>query len=102
MTSPDQQPNPWAQPGPWSVPGENPVPRYVPPPPPPPKPPRRVWLWVGLSVLAVVILGGAAWGAVAEIHSSTGLSSAEPESGDTKVITATDQKSQVTVPASWQ
>src|SRR5689334_11749010 len=74
--------------------------------PPPPRR-RRVWLWISLGAVAAGLVGGAVWGAVAEIHSENASTSGAPGGGDSviagghKVVTASDQKCQLTEPADW-
>ena len=67
--------------------------------------------WVGLSVALVALVGAATWGAIEETRSSSASAGSTPDSGpsqrtvpsgNTKVVTAKDAKSQVTVPDSWQ
>lgn len=92
---------------------------WRPPPPPPPKR-KPVALWVGLAV-AVVVLAGAAIGIAVMLGSKddpqpaatgststgqrpTATRSSEPSTepaADTKVVTASDNKSQLTVPKQW-
>jgi hypothetical protein len=77
-----------------------PVPPWT--PPPPRTSGRRVW-WVAFAVLLALVVGGAVWGAVAEIHSTNLARGTDSVSdGPTKVVTATDRKCQVTVPANWE
>lgn len=101
MSVPPNEPGQWSDPnqsGQW----------WRPPPPPPPPPPRGrpVALWVGLAVL-VVVLAGAAIGIAIELGGSesgsprptgSGGRPSAAQSGETKVVTATDNKSQLTVP----
>jgi hypothetical protein len=84
---------------------------FFPPPapyaPPPPPPKRRTGLWIALAAVTAVLVGLAMWGVIADNRAhpvvSSGGSGADPVSlGDTKVVTASDKKSQLTVPASWR
>jgi hypothetical protein len=77
-----------------------PVPPWL---PPPRNTRRRVW-WTAFAVLLAAVVGGAIWGAVAEINSTNSARGTDSvtDGGPTKVITATDRKCQVTVPANWE
>ncbi|HEV2779841.1 MAG TPA: hypothetical protein VGX25_10630 [Actinophytocola sp.] len=89
-----------------------PQPPYFAPPPPPPVRKRPIALWIGLGLLAVAILGGAILGAIAESRPdrSSDASSGSPTAarqrgvttGDTKVVTASDNSCQLTVPTTWK
>ena len=105
-------------PPPLSPPPFYPEPPAYPPPPiypslppyTPPPPRRRVGLWVALGVAAAIVVGLAMWGVIADNRSHPAGSSSTnsgPRQGaavssDTRVVTASDQKSQLTVPASWK
>jgi hypothetical protein len=118
MTLPGDQPNPWSREGqgqPYYPPAQYPAPQYPPPPPPPPPARRYRGLWVAVGVVVAIVLGAAIWGAVGESRSSDSSSSASSSgqatsgprqsavaAGDTKVVTASDRKSQLTVPATWK
>lgn len=94
--------------------GYEPAYQPYPPPVPPPPPPRnrRVLLWIGLGVAGAALLGGAIWGAIAESRpdgpssggsgTGSGPGQSEVTTGDSKVVTASDRKSQITVPTSWR
>ena len=112
MTFPGEPPNPWSREGQGTAPGQYqyqaPPPYY---PPPPPRTRRKVTLWVGFGVLMAMVVGAAIWGAIAETRSENSSGSASPAvgspgstvtSGQTVVVTATDKKSQLTVPVSWK
>ncbi|HEV8559679.1 MAG TPA: hypothetical protein VGR06_25355 [Actinophytocola sp.] len=68
-------------------------------------------LWVAFGVVMALVVGAAIWGAVAETRSH-GSAAAPPagggsgqsgvNQGQTTVVTASDKKSQLTVPASWK
>jgi hypothetical protein len=91
------------QPGEYQ-PAYQPVPPPLPPPPPPRK--RRPLLWIGLGLAGAALLGGAIWGAIAESRpdgSSDGSASGSSvDPGQSRVVTASDRKSQLTVPESWR
>jgi hypothetical protein len=66
--------------------------------------------WIGLGVAIAGLLGAITWGAIEETRSSgssagstsgSGSLTSAPPSGTTKVVTAKDNKSQLTVPDSW-
>ena len=67
---------------------------------------------MALGVVGAVLVGLAMWGVIADDRSHSAASGSPPSSGqngqngpvsgDTKVVTATDQKSQLTVPGSWK
>jgi hypothetical protein len=96
---------------------------YFAPPPPPPKPKRSPTLWIVVGVTALIIAGGATWGVIAlnksdtpaaqptstgspnptsETSPTTGRPTSQAPSGETKVITAPDGKTELTVPDSWE
>ena len=126
MSSPEGHPSPWSREGQdapqvnygnYGQPGHGqPVwPGYQgyqgyqpPPPPPPPIPPQRkrhTRLWVTLGAAVAVLIGFIVWGAARETWSTTSTSGSGTQSaaasGTTKVVTASDHKSQLTVPQSW-
>jgi hypothetical protein len=78
-----------------------PVPPWT---PPPPRNARRRGWWIAFAVALTAVIGGAIWGAVAEINSTSAArgSDSVTDGSPTKVITATDRKSQVTVPSNWE
>jgi hypothetical protein len=108
---PQYPPPPAADPPPASYPQPqlNPLPGLYPPPAPYQPPPRRrrTGLWVALGVVAAVLVGLAMWGVIADnrAHPAGSGSGSRQDpvtsGGTTKVVTATDQKSQLTVPLSW-
>ncbi|EWC59450.1 Type IV pilus biogenesis protein PilE [Actinokineospora spheciospongiae] len=65
---------------------------------PPPK--RPTGLWVGLSLLLVVLLGAVAWLVVAT--NGTPQRRSAPDDSLTKVVTASDGRSRMTVPEGWR
>jgi hypothetical protein len=78
-------------------------------PPAPPPPPRkgRVGLWVALGLAVAVLVGAAMWAVIADndahpVESSGSSGRGSVPSSETKVVTAKDQKSQLTVPAAWK
>ena len=86
-------------------------PPFYPQQPYPPAPRRRgrVGLWVALGVAVAVLVGAAMWAVIADndAHpvgsgSGSGGTSGSVQSGETKVVTAKDQKSQLTVPVAWK
>jgi hypothetical protein len=106
MTLPPE-PNPWSREGQsyqWTPQPVYQQPVYPPLPPPPPPRRRARWPWVAVGVVLALVVGAAIWGAVAETRS--GPSVAGPalgaSQGATTVVTASDKKSQLTVPVSWQ
>jgi hypothetical protein len=103
MSYPGNQPDPWSPQQQWS--------EQQPPPPQPPPSRRRAWPWIALSGVLAAVLGGAIWGAVSESRDAPvsdrggGGGVSRPgtvTSSETRVVTATDGKSRLTVPASWQ
>jgi hypothetical protein len=119
MSFPGEPPNPWsreAQSGQWPASGPYQAPPpYQPqpfgPPPPPPRSPRGRVLWVAFGVVMALVVGAAIWGAVAETRShgsaaappaGSGSGQSAVDQGQTTVVTASDKKSQLTVPASWK
>lgn len=63
-------------------------------------------MWVALGVVGAVLTGLAMWAVIADDRahpagSSSGSTSSAASAGDTKVVTASDKRSQLTVPASW-
>lgn len=90
-------------PMPLPAPGSpmSPVPPWT---PPPPRTGRRRGWWIAFAVLLTAVIGGAIWGAVAEINSTNAARGTDSvtDGSPTKVITATDRKSQVTVPSNWE
>jgi curli biogenesis system outer membrane secretion channel CsgG len=75
-------------------------PQWVPPPPRNTR--RRVW-WIAFAVLLAAVVGGATWGAVAEINSTNSARGTDSvtDGSPTKVFTGKDGRSQITVPSNW-
>lgn len=123
QSQPTETPGPIYPPAPTPEPS-NPPPFYptAPTPPPaapppfypqqpyapPPPPRRRVGLWVALGVAVAVLVGVGMWAVIADNNahpagSNTGPPGQSPViAGETKVVTAKDQKSQLTVPVAWK
>lgn len=64
-------------------------------------------MWVAIGVAGAVVVGLAMWGVIADNRAHPAGTGSAPTSGqspvsETKVVTARDQKSQLTVPTSWE
>lgn len=101
---PPPYPPPTPSPPPYQPPPGTP-PIYPPAPTPPAK--RRTGLWVALGVITAVLVGLAMWGVIADDRKhradpAPAAGQQQPAApAETTVVTATDKKSQVTVPKSW-